>query len=95
MRKYEAVLVLDPNPEKEDREKVIEKIKKVITKNKGDMLKVNDWGKRKLAYLINYHTHGYYYVINYTSIPEVSGELDKAIRLSDEIIRHIIIKEED
>ena len=95
MRKYEAVIVLDPNPEKEDREKVIEKIKKVITKNKGDIIKVDDWGKIKLAYLINHHTHGYYYVINYASMPEVSGELDKAIRLSDEIIRHIIIKEED
>jgi small subunit ribosomal protein S6 len=94
LRKYEAVLILDPNLEKEDQEKVIEKIKKVITKAKGNILKVDDWGKRKLAYLINYHTHGFYYIINYDSLPETSGELENAIKLSDKIIRYIIVRGE-
>ena len=55
---------------------------------------VDVWGKRKLAYEINKKSEGFYTLINFTANPELPSELDRIFRITDGVIRHIIVKEE-
>ena len=61
MRKYETIFILDPDLEEEQAQSVIEKVKGIITQTNGEILKVEDWGKRKLAYEVKKKPKGHYY----------------------------------
>ncbi|MBE6083069.1 MAG: 30S ribosomal protein S6 [Tissierellaceae bacterium] len=94
MRKYEAVLIFVPDMEEEKRNQLLERFKGII-EGEGSILKVDEWGIRKLAYEINDYTEGYYIIINFESTPEVVKEMDRIAKISDDIMRHMIIKEDE
>ena len=91
MNKYEAMIVLMPNLSEEDNTATIEKIKSVITNDEGVVDNVDVWGKRRLAYEINKINEGYYVLFNFTAKPELPKELDRVLRISDKVVRHMII----
>lgn len=93
MRKYEAMLIFLPNLEEEKRVKLLERLKNVIESN-GTISNVDEWGVRKLAYLIDDIGEGYYVLVNFESTPEVVDELDRISKISDGIMRHMIIRNE-
>jgi len=93
MNKYEVMFILNPELSEEDNQAVIVKFKDMIAEN-GTVENLVEWGKRRLAYLIQDFTEGYYVIIEFTSDPEFPAELDRVMRINDSIIRHMITKKE-
>jgi len=94
MRKYEGMFIFYPSLEEEKRAKLQERFKGIIEEN-GTISNVDEWGIRKLAYLIDDIGEGYYVLVNFESTPEVVKELDRVARISDGIMRHMITKADE
>jgi len=94
MRKYEAMVIFYPNFEEEKRVALLERFKGIIETG-GTITTQDEWGMRKLAYLIDDLAEGYYVLINFESNPEVVKEFDRIAKISEGIMRHMIIKEEE
>lgn len=95
MINYEVLFIIDPALEDAEKEAVTDRFKTVIEEASGEVEKVDVWGMRKLAYPINKKNEGYYVVMEFKAGPEVPKELDRRLRISDEIMRHIIINKEE
>jgi small subunit ribosomal protein S6 len=87
---YEVVFILDPNLNEETTAKLVEKFKTLI-ESKGTLGEVNEWGKRHLAYPINDLNEGYYVLMTFTSTPDLPAELDRVLRITDGVVRSIIV----
>ncbi len=94
MRKYETIFILHPSFDEEAVKANIEKFQGVIENGGGKVENVDFWAKRKLAYEINKVKEGYYTLINFEANPELPKELDRVFRITDGVIRHIIVKNE-
>lgn len=88
---YETIFVINPSLDEEATKAVVEKFKTLIEQN-GTVENVDEWGKRKLAYPINYITEGYYVLINFSSEAKFPTELERIYRISDDIIRSIVVR---
>ncbi len=86
-RKYETIFILDPDLEEGVAQSAIEKIKGIITQGNGEILKVEDWGKRKLAYEVKKKTKGHYTLIHFSGIPALLSELERNFRVMDAVIK--------
>ena len=95
MRKYETIFILHPSLDEEAVKANIEKFKGVIENGGGTIENVDFWGKRKLAYEIKKVNEGFYTLINFEANPELPSELDRIFRITDGVIRHIIVKQEN
>ena len=93
MRKYETIFIQNPTLDEETINANIEKFKGIIENGGGTVDNVDVWGKRKLAYEIKKVSEGYYTLFNFTAGPELPKELDRVFRITDGIIRHIIVCE--
>ena len=87
--KYEVLYVLNPNLSEEETQAIVEKFKTLIEQN-GTIDEMDEWGKRKLAYEINYLTEGYYVLVTFTSGPEFPAELDRILGITDGVIRSLV-----
>ena len=94
MRKYETIFILHPSLDEEAVKANIEKFKGVIENGGGTVENVDFWGKRKLAYEIAKVNEGVYTLINFEANTELPKELDRVFRITDGVIRHIIVKNE-
>lgn len=92
MNKYEVVYIIDPAVEDEARKALIAKFNDLITGNGGSVDKVEEWGKRRLAYAIDYKTEGYYVLVNFQAEAELPKELERNLQISDSVIRYQVIK---
>lgn len=90
MKKYEAMFIFYPNVEEEEREKFLERFTKVIEEN-GKIEEREEWGNRKLAYTIEDLTEGYYVLLNFEIEPSNVVELERLVKISDVVMRHMII----
>lgn len=88
---YEAMLVFSVKESEDAAKALVEKFKDLIEKN-GTVESVDEWGKRKLAYAINYETEGYYALYNFSSEPEFPAELSRILNITDGVLRSLIIK---
>jgi small subunit ribosomal protein S6 len=95
MVKYEGVFILKPNMEEEENKSQIERIKEIIEGNSGKIDKIDEWGQRRLAYEIKKNKEGYYTIINFQAEADLVKELDRTSKINDNIIRHMIIKDEN
>ena len=94
MNKYESVIIINPNLEAESIKALIEKFSNLINNN-GKVDSVEEVGKKKLAYEIKKNKEGYYIVFKFEANPEVIAELERIYRITDEVIKFIVIKEEE
>ncbi|MDF2672621.1 MAG: ribosomal protein [Clostridiales bacterium] len=92
MNRYESLFVVKPTLTEEQLKAMVDKVKGVIEGGKGVVDNVDEWGKRRLAYEINHINEGYYFLVNFTSSPELPKELDRILRISDDVIRNLVIK---
>ncbi len=92
MNKYEVVYIIDPAVEEEARKELIAKYNTLIAENGGTVDKVDEWGKRRLAYAIDYKTEGYYVLVNFQAESELPKELERNLQISDSVIRYQVIK---
>jgi len=87
MRKYETIYILDPDLEEGIAQSAIEKIKGIITQGNGEILKTEDWGKRKLAYEVKKKSKGHYILIHFSGTPTLLSELERNFRVMDAVIK--------
>lgn len=89
VEKYEALYIIDPDLGEEGTAAIVEKFKTLVEAN-GTVDEIDEWGKRKLAYLINDKAEGYYVLVKFTSGPEFPAELDRVFKITDGVVRSII-----
>ena len=94
MSKYESVLVISMKLGEEGIQNLIEKFKALIEKN-ATLDTVDEWGKRRLAYMINKESEGYYVLFNFTSNADFPAELDRRYMITDGVLRTLIIKKDE
>jgi small subunit ribosomal protein S6 len=92
MNRYETLFVINPSLTEEGVKASIDKVKGVIEGGKGVIDNVDEWGKRRLAYEIDHINEGFYFLVNFTASPDLPKELDRVLRISDDVIRHLIVK---
>ena len=93
MTNYELMFIIDPTIEDEKKEAAVETVKGIIEAD-GTVSEVDTWGMRKLAYPIQKKNEGYYVVIQFEASPELPKELDRRLKISDVVMRHIIINKD-
>ena len=93
MNKYEVVYIIDPAVEDEARKALINRFNELITGNGGSVDKVEEWGKKRLAYAIDYKTEGYYVLVNFQAEADLPKELERNLQISDSVIRYQVIKQ--
>ena len=91
---YEALYILDPALGEEEITALVEKFKGVVEAN-GTVSEIDQWGKRRLAYPINDEEEGVYTVINFTSEPSFPAELDRVYKITEGVMRSLIIAHEE
>ena len=94
MRKYELVFIINPM-EEEATQAVVAKFEALVTNNGGTIEKIDRWGKHRLAYLVKDFTDGYYCIFHFTGKPETVAELNRVMKITDDILRHLIVKEDE
>lgn len=93
MNKYETIMILSPKLTEEETKNSIQKIKDLINEN-GKVGTTEEWGLRKLAYPIKKFNEGYYVLIDFRSEADFIDELNRIYNITDEIIKHIIVKKD-
>ena len=92
MRPYEVMIILEPALEEAAVQQVINRSTELLTKSAGTVNRVEKWGKRRLAYELNHRTEGYSVLFDVTSEPAPMDELDRSLRLADDVLRHKIVR---
>ena len=94
MNKYESVIIINPSVEEQGIKSLISKFTDLINSN-GKLEKVEEIGKKKLAYEIKKNAEGYYVVFNFEAKPDSIAELERNYRITDEILKFIVVRKED
>jgi len=89
-RDYELGFILNPEVSEEQTSAILERIERIVKNYDGQVVKVNQWGRRRLAYPIEHHRDGYYVFIDMMLTPETVLELDRTLKVSEEVMRHIV-----
>ena len=87
--KYELMYIINPNLSEEETAAIVEKFKGLVEQN-GTLDEIEEMGKRKLAYEINYISEGYYVLVKFTSAPDFPAELDRVLGITDGVMRSLI-----
>ena len=95
MHNYELMVILDPETEERTVAPSLDAFLEVIRKDGGSIDNVDIWGKRRLAYEIQKKTEGIYAVVNFTSAPDATAELDRQLRLSEAVMRTKVMRQEE
>lgn len=93
INQYETVLILSATLGEEGNNALVEKFKERIAEH-GTVESVDSWGKRRLAYPINKENEGFYTLINFSSTPDFTAELDRRYQITDGVLRTLIIKKD-
>lgn len=91
---YEGMYVISATLSDDARQKALEKVKKGIVDREGEILKIHDQGRRRLAYEINGHREGHYYVVYFSVLPSAINELWQEYHLNEDLIRFITLRTE-
>ncbi|MBQ9988260.1 MAG: 30S ribosomal protein S6 [Clostridia bacterium] len=92
MNKYEAMYIINPTLEDEARAAIVERFSSLVSQNGGSVEKIDDWGKRKLAYEIEDMTEGHYILMNFESNPDLPAELERNFKIAEPIMRYMVIR---
>lgn len=91
MRSYEMMLAINPQLEDEKLDSLLNKVKKVVKKAKGEVTKIDKWGKRKLAYEIKDFNEAIYVVLKFNADEKKISELERVMKLEERVIRYLLI----
>jgi small subunit ribosomal protein S6 len=95
MRKYEIMYIIRPNIEEDAKKALVERFNKILTDNGAELTEAKEWGKRRLAYEINDFRDGYYMLLKVNAEAAATQEFDRLAKISEDIIRHMVTKEEE
>lgn len=94
MNSYELLYIIKPTVEEEARAALIAKFAEIVKNDQGEVEKIDEWGMRKLAYAINYISEGYYVLMNFKSNPDLPAELERNLKISEDVMRFMVVKKE-
>lgn len=94
MSKYELALVVNAKIEDETREAVVEKAKSYVARYGGTVTEVEEWGKKRLAYEVQKMREGFYYFIQFEADATCPAEVERHVRIMDNVMRYLIVKKE-
>lgn len=95
MKAYELLYFVAPSIDEESRIAIMKRIEAVLSEGNGVVDNVDNWGKRKLAYEVNGLTDGDYTLIDFHAEPSIIAELDRVLRITDDVVRHMIVARTD
>jgi len=93
MTKYEIMYVIRPTVLEDDRKALVEQFNTIFTSRGSEVKNVNEWAMRDLAYEIQKHKKGYYIVLDVVADDEARNEFDRVVRISEDVIRYLILKD--
>lgn len=91
---YESIVILSTKLGEDGIKALVEKFTALISEN-AKLESVDEWGKRRLAYAINYETEGYYVMFTFNSVPSFPAELDRVYKITDGVMRSLIVAKEE
>ncbi len=91
MRKYEIMYIVKPLDE-EGTNAVITKFENLINNNGGQVEKIDRWGKKRLAYLVNDFAEGFYCLVNFSAVPATILELDRIMKITEDVLKFMIVR---
>lgn len=94
MSKYELALVVNAKIEDEAREAVVEKAKGYVARYGGTVTEVEEWGKKRLAYEVQKMREGFYYFIQFEADETCPAEVERHVRIMDNVMRYLVVKKE-
>ena len=94
MNKYELAVVVSAKIEDDERAQVIEKVKALVERFGGQISDVDEWGKKRLAYEVQKMNDGFYYFIHFESDAETPSEIEQRIRIMDNVIRFLCVRQD-
>jgi len=94
VRAYECMFIISPQLDEEKTEAVITKFADLIAKNGGEVTKTDKMGRRRLAYEIDGNMEGFYTILYFNAEPTLAAELDRVFKITDGVIRHLIVRKE-
>jgi small subunit ribosomal protein S6 len=94
MNQYEVMYVIDPALEDSARSELINRFSDLVVKNGGEVDRVDEWGKRRLAYAIQYKTEGYYVLMYIKAPAELPREIERNMQISDSVLRYLTVRYE-
>ena len=89
-RDYELGFILNPEVNEEQTRAILERVEQVVANHDGQIVRINQWGRRRLGYPIEHHRDGFYVFIDMILAPETVIELDRTLKVSEEVLRHLI-----
>ena len=92
MRRYETIFIVRPNVVENEIEEITSKTTSIIEGDGGTILRINNWGLKKLAYLIKKETQGYYVYVDYAGVPASVSEIERIFRIDDRILKYLTVK---
>jgi small subunit ribosomal protein S6 len=92
LRKYEIMVIVDPEADEETVGRVVERVKGILSEHQGDVASVDTWGRRKLAFEIDRKAEGQYFVVSFQAEPSALVELDRVLSLADEVMRFKVVR---
>ena len=93
MNRYELTIILDTGLEDGDRAAIIDKVSALIAANGGEVEKIDTtWGKRRLAYAINYKTEGWYTLVTFQAPAELPREIERQLRINENVLRYMTVR---
>ena len=94
MRQYETIYIVDPEFDADAIKELVEKFKGLVEGQGGQVAEVDEWGKRRLAYPIKDRREGYYFLMNFTANPETAQDLERVYKITNGLMKYLIIKKE-
>lgn len=94
MRYYEMIIIVHPNVPEDELQLVIDKVTTFVKQRKGEVIKLDQWGKRKCAHKIKKCVKGYYCVLSFTADPALVIELEKMLRYDEKVLRYQTVRVE-
>ncbi len=95
MRNYEAMYILKPNMEEEAIDAAVTRFEEVVKNSGGEVVKTDRWGKRRLAYELNGVTEGFYVLMTFKAPSGAAQELDRILKIQDDVVRQLVIKKDE
>ncbi len=95
MNLYEVMFILDPDMGEEEREKVLARFKSAISKNKGDLIRIDDQGLKSLAYKINKKSRGHYHLAYLEGPGAMVAEIERLLRIDENVMRFVVVRQEE
>jgi small subunit ribosomal protein S6 len=90
MRDYELGFILNPEVNEEQTRTILDRVEQVVARFGGQIVRVNQWGRRRLGYPIEHHRDGFYVFVDMILTPETVVELERTLKVSEEVLRHMV-----